>query len=64
MNDIGGRGFDVVTYCPEANKNPFITLKFLKKMTKIDKCFPCLFFSLFSEGPPKFGRTPDSRTIG
>ena len=23
MNDVGGRGFDVVTYCPEANKDPF-----------------------------------------
>jgi hypothetical protein len=39
MKDIGGRGFDVVTYCPEANKNPFklVNIKNKKiKMTKID----------------------------
>jgi hypothetical protein len=38
MKDVGGRGFDVVTY-PEANKNPFklVNIKNKKiKMTKID----------------------------
>jgi hypothetical protein len=28
------------------------------------KCFPYLLFSLFLEGPPTFGMTPDSVTIG
>jgi hypothetical protein len=36
----------------------------LRDMMWSCKCFPCLFFSLFLEGPPKFGMTPDSVTIG
>ena len=39
MKDIGGRGFDVVTYCPEANKDPI-------KLVNIENDYQNVFISL------------------